>query len=95
MARNTSMFVTIATTLSLFLILTALVQSRVTLVGGFLKAKSVVCNEVYGVEVGDDCTAISQAFQMSLGSFLGINPNINCESIFVGQWVCVDGSSAN
>ncbi|GJR26331.1 hypothetical protein Tco_1102563 [Tanacetum coccineum] len=68
MARNTSMFVTVTTTLSLFLILTALAQSRVTLVDGFLKAKSVVCNEVYGVEVGDDCTTISQAFQMSLKS---------------------------
>ncbi|KVH96946.1 Peptidoglycan-binding lysin domain-containing protein [Cynara cardunculus var. scolymus] len=96
MAKNASMFVKMATILSLFLMFVVLAESRSTLVDGLHKAKSaIVCNQVIGVEVGDDCTTISQSVKMSLESFLAINPNINCEKIFVGQWVCVDGSATN
>ncbi|KVH96945.1 Peptidoglycan-binding lysin domain-containing protein [Cynara cardunculus var. scolymus] len=96
MAKNASMFVKMATILSLFVMFVVLAESRSTLVDGLQKAKSViVCSQVTGVEVGDDCTTISQSFKMSLGAFLAINPNINCEKIFVGQWVCVDGSATN
>ncbi|KAF5760631.1 putative LysM domain-containing protein [Helianthus annuus] len=65
-------------------------------IDGFQKANSVVvCDQVISVESGDDCTTISQSLKISLESFLAINPNINCEAMFVGQWVCIDGSVTN
>ncbi|KAL7605106.1 hypothetical protein Lser_V15G16571 [Lactuca serriola] len=94
MAKNASLFVKTATVFSLFLMLIVLSESRFTLIDGVQKAKSaLVCSHVVGVEAGDDCTIISKEFGMSLASFLAINPNINCESVFVGQWVCIDGSA--
>ncbi|KAL7605107.1 hypothetical protein Lser_V15G16570 [Lactuca serriola] len=96
MAKNASLFVKMAAVLSLFLMLVVLSESRFTLIDGVgvQKAKSaLVCSQVVGVEAGDDCTIISKEFGMSLASFLAINPNINCESVFVGQWVCINGSA--
>ncbi|KAI3498859.1 hypothetical protein L1887_34645 [Cichorium endivia] len=94
MAKNASLFVKMAAVLSLFLMLIVLSESRFTLTDGAQKAKSaVVCNQVVGVGAGEDCTIISKEFKLTLASFLAINPNINCESVFVGQWVCIDGSA--
>ncbi|KAF5760627.1 putative LysM domain-containing protein [Helianthus annuus] len=96
MAMKASMFVKMVTILSLCLMLIVLAESRTTLLDGFQNANAVVvCDQVIGVESGEDCTSISQSFKMSLKSFLAINPNINCEAIFVGQWVCIDGSLTN
>ncbi|ESW31248.1 hypothetical protein PHAVU_002G222400 [Phaseolus vulgaris] len=53
--------------------------------------EGVTCNDVHGVEEGETCTSIFQGFNLQERHFLGINPNINCNFIFVGQWVCVDG----
>ncbi|KVH96831.1 Peptidoglycan-binding lysin domain-containing protein [Cynara cardunculus var. scolymus] len=87
MAKNASIFVKLGAILSLFLMIVVLAESRATLVD-----LTVACDKVIGVKAGDDCTSISQSVKLSLASFLTINPNINCVSIFVGQWVCVDGS---
>ncbi|CAB4304833.1 unnamed protein product [Prunus armeniaca] len=40
--------------------------------------------KVYGVEAGDTCNGIMQKFKLN-AEFFAINPNINCNSIFVGQ----------
>ncbi|KAK3011125.1 hypothetical protein RJ639_012684 [Escallonia herrerae] len=32
-------------------------------------------------------------FKLTTKFFDSINPNINCAAIFVGQWVCVDGTA--
>ncbi|KVH96964.1 Peptidoglycan-binding lysin domain-containing protein [Cynara cardunculus var. scolymus] len=94
MAKNPSMFVKTGVMLYLFLMLIVLVESRSILGDGFQKANPVVaCKKVIGVQVGDDCSTISQAHKLSMESFLVINPNIKCESTFVGQWVCVDGTA--
>ncbi|KAI3765141.1 hypothetical protein L2E82_15167 [Cichorium intybus] len=94
MAKNASLFVKMAAVLSIFLMLVVLSESRFTLTDGVQKAKAaLVCNQVVGVGDGEDCTIISKEFKLTLASFLAINPNINCESIFVGQWVCIDGSA--
>ncbi|KAK9924670.1 hypothetical protein M0R45_033024 [Rubus argutus] len=62
---------------------------------GFGDDKSAtVCNSVYGAEAGDTCTSVVQKFRLSLQFFLSINPNINCDSFFVGQWLCTDGTPA-
>ncbi|KAM7490575.1 hypothetical protein LguiA_033496 [Lonicera macranthoides] len=61
---------------------------------GFKKtdAVTVICDAIYGQEEGDTCFSVAQTFNLSLESFLEINPNINCDAIFVGQWLCVGGS---
>ncbi|KAM5580876.1 hypothetical protein ABKV19_010204 [Rosa sericea] len=56
------------------------------------KTSALVCNSVYGAEEGDTCTSVAQTFKLSLDAFLSINPNINCDSFFVGQWLCTDGA---
>ncbi|KAK7319608.1 hypothetical protein RJT34_04331 [Clitoria ternatea] len=50
-----------------------------------------ICSSVHGVQVDETCTLIIQKFNLDERHFLDINPNINCNLIFVGQWVCVDG----
>ncbi|CAK9149796.1 unnamed protein product, partial [Ilex paraguariensis] len=50
-----------------------------------------VCNSVYGAEDGDTCISVAQKFNLSSDFFLKINPNINRDTIFVGQWLCTDG----
>ncbi|KAL6287495.1 hypothetical protein ACE6H2_011885 [Prunus campanulata] len=54
---------------------------------------AAVCIAVYGAEDGDTCTSVSQEFNLSLDFFLSINPNINCDDFFVGQWLCTEGSA--
>ncbi|QCD84287.1 hypothetical protein DEO72_LG2g4639 [Vigna unguiculata] len=51
----------------------------------------VTCKAVHGVEEGETCTSIFQGFNLQERDFLLLNPNINCNFIFVGQWVCVNG----
>lgn len=59
---------------------------------GKIDAATVSCDAIYGQEDGDTCFSVAQMFKLSLDSFLEINLNINCDAIFVGQWLCVDGS---
>lgn len=61
---------------------------------GFKKinAATVTCTTVYGTEKGDTCSAVAEKFKLPADAFLAINPNINCVKIFVGQWLCIDGS---
>lgn len=51
------------------------------------------CDTVFGVRKGDTCFDIAQNFKLSTPEFDSINPNINCAALFVGQWVCVDGTA--
>ncbi|WCJ44492.1 hypothetical protein M5689_025157 [Euphorbia peplus] len=55
--------------------------------------KAPECDQVYGAEDGDTCTDVATKFDLTLASFLSINPNINCADFFVGQWLCVDGTA--
>ncbi|KAI6668120.1 hypothetical protein NL676_032950 [Syzygium grande] len=52
-----------------------------------------VCNKVVGVKSGDTCFAIAQQSQLTSESFSSINPNLNCDALFVGQWLCISGKS--
>ncbi|MBA0628634.1 hypothetical protein Godav_023329 [Gossypium davidsonii] len=60
---------------------------------GHGKAKMLIptCVSIYGQQEGDTCFSITQAFNLTFDFFLQINPNLNCDTIFVGQWLCVDG----
>ncbi|CAO2177992.1 unnamed protein product [Urochloa humidicola] len=52
------------------------------------------CSKVHGVKVGETCSSVAQAAGLTQDDFLGFNPNINCEKVFVGQWVCLAATSA-
>ncbi|EXB30588.1 hypothetical protein L484_002779 [Morus notabilis] len=50
------------------------------------------CKSVFGVRQGDTCFAVSQMFNLTLEFFDSLNPNLNCTNLFVGEWLCVDGT---
>ncbi|WMV39163.1 hypothetical protein MTR67_032548 [Solanum verrucosum] len=33
-----------------------------------------------------------QLFSVTAKDFTTFNPNLNCEKMFVGEWICLDGS---
>ena len=64
-------------------------------IGTVAKKSTPLCDAVIGVESGDTCFDIADKFQLTTEFFDSINPNLNCDALFVGQWVCVDGSGSN
>ncbi|KAI3765575.1 hypothetical protein L2E82_15613 [Cichorium intybus] len=51
----------------------------------------LVCNEIYGTQVGDTCFSVMAAFHLTTSAFNTFNPNLNCDKVFVGEWLCVNG----
>ncbi|KAL4628804.1 hypothetical protein ACB092_05G264400 [Castanea dentata] len=51
-----------------------------------------VCDQVYGVNSGDTCLDVAKNFNLPTDFFNSINPNLNCSALFIGQWLCVDGT---
>uniref|UniRef100_A0A8I6XGI9 LysM domain-containing protein n=1 Tax=Hordeum vulgare subsp. vulgare TaxID=112509 RepID=A0A8I6XGI9_HORVV len=86
------------------LVAVTLTDARITImqlqrdsVGGGYAAKAVpalTCNQVNAVQAGDTCSSIAESGGLTQDQFLGFNPNINCQKIFLGQWVCLDASAA-
>ncbi|KAL9423577.1 hypothetical protein AB3S75_035627 [Citrus x aurantiifolia] len=92
MASNkTSVFGSLALVLALLLIV-SLAESRTLSVGGAVKSLPT-CDSVYGTQEGDTCFDVAKEFSLSTEFFSAINPNLNCDAIFVGQWLCVAGSA--
>lgn len=54
---------------------------------------ALTCDAVHGAKEGDTCFAVAQEFNLTLAQFTAINPNIDCEKVFVGQWLCVMGTA--
>lgn len=50
-----------------------------------------ICSKLYGALEGDTCFDIIQLFNTTTEHFNALNPNIDCDKIFVGQWLCLDG----
>ncbi|KAI4297483.1 hypothetical protein L6164_037372 [Bauhinia variegata] len=71
-----------------FLLVMSIVQSAPPVVP---TVADPICQKVYAVHGGETCSVIIQKFKLDQSHFLEINPNINCASIFVGQWVCIQG----
>ncbi|XAR66383.1 Chitinase [Bertholletia excelsa] len=60
----------------------------------FKKAESAPeCLTVVAVNEGDTCSSIAQALNLTTNFFDSINPNLNCDSLFVGRWLCIEGSA--
>ncbi|MFS8032894.1 putative chitinase [Helianthus anomalus] len=49
------------------------------------------CTSVISVKSGDTCYDITQTFKLSSTLFNSINPNLNCNNLFVGEWICIGG----
>ncbi|KAG5570052.1 hypothetical protein H5410_059818 [Solanum commersonii] len=75
-----------------FLLIALAVESRQTAISGKNDAK-LVCNSVHGAELGDTCASVGNRFKLTGIEFGALNPNMNCLDIFVGQWLCVNGSA--
>ncbi|KAK1375239.1 LysM domain-containing protein [Heracleum sosnowskyi] len=62
--------------------------------GGLVRADATpTCDQVFGTRSGDTCFSIAQSFGLTTAEFDSINPNLNCAALFVGQWLCVEGSA--
>ncbi|XVF65605.1 hypothetical protein PTKIN_Ptkin09bG0262300 [Pterospermum kingtungense] len=94
MAKSNSklaMYLNLVLLLSLLLIIN-MAESRLFQFG-HAKGKTLTpsCTSIYGAEKGDTCSGIIQAFNLTSDFFNQINPNLNCDQMFVGQWICIDG----
>ncbi|XP_057731771.1 uncharacterized protein LOC130946896 isoform X1 [Arachis stenosperma] len=85
MAKSTNISIALIFSLLVVTVFTAESRAAPTAVAG------PVCSSFHGVEIGETCDTIASRFEMSTADFLQLNPNINCSTMFVGQWVCVAG----
>ncbi|XP_066309876.1 lysM domain-containing protein ARB_03442-like [Miscanthus floridulus] len=53
----------------------------------------LTCNKVHGVLAGETCCSVGEGARLSQDQFLFFNPNLCCEKLFVGQWVCLEATS--
>ncbi|CAN4104892.1 unnamed protein product [Withania somnifera] len=50
------------------------------------------CTTVYNVDTGDTCDNIIKSFALKAKSFSSLNPNLKCDDLFVGEYVCLNGT---
>ncbi|KAE8708891.1 hypothetical protein F3Y22_tig00110332pilonHSYRG00484 [Hibiscus syriacus] len=87
--NKTSMLTNLVLIAAVF-VLVSMAESR----GLVISRKSTPsCVKVYGVESGDTCFSVTQTFNMTDTFFYSVNPNLNCDSLFVGQWLCIAGTA--
>ena len=48
------------------------------------QSNSLACKSVYGAKGGDPYLGIVKKFSLNVDFFSAINPNLNCNTIFVG-----------
>ncbi|WVZ68583.1 hypothetical protein U9M48_017509 [Paspalum notatum var. saurae] len=53
------------------------------------EASPLICEKPYGVQKHETCFAVAQAEGLTVKQFLRFNPNVNCDNLFIGQWVCL------
>ncbi|KAF8029674.1 hypothetical protein BT93_E2181 [Corymbia citriodora subsp. variegata] len=53
------------------------------------KDSPLACATACGVRGGDNCTSVAETFSLLPSIFADINPNIDCDAPFHGQWLCV------
>nr|CAB3474471.1 unnamed protein product [Digitaria exilis] len=69
-------------------------HGRAYFVSDAAKVPALTCSKAHAVKVGETCFSIAEAAGLTQDQFLGFNPNINCEKVFIGQWVCIAATSA-
>ncbi|KAM3301744.1 hypothetical protein P3S67_016246 [Capsicum chacoense] len=50
------------------------------------------CRRIYAAQAGDTCESIIELFNLTDQDFSSYNPNLNCDKIFVGEWLCTNGT---
>uniref|UniRef100_M1C1H7 LysM domain-containing protein n=1 Tax=Solanum tuberosum TaxID=4113 RepID=M1C1H7_SOLTU len=91
MAKPNDKVVSFILILSLLLFIT-LVESKITIHEGSSPKSEIECSKVVNVKDGDTCFDVSHTFGLGSDEFNAINPNLKCTALFVGQWLCVDGT---
>ncbi|MCD7453673.1 hypothetical protein HAX54_021828 [Datura stramonium] len=76
----------------LFLLSISMAESRIVSSGIGMNS-ALICSKIYGANIGDTCFSIMQQFSVNPQAFATFNPNLNCDKMFVGEWICLDGSS--
>ncbi|KAL3746106.1 hypothetical protein ACJRO7_015112 [Eucalyptus globulus] len=51
----------------------------------------LLCHELAQVNSEDTCYAIAQQYESTLDTLYSINPNVNCDDLSIGQYLCVSG----
>ncbi|KAF5472046.1 hypothetical protein F2P56_008794 [Juglans regia] len=95
-SKVTAVILNVVLMLSLLLIsISSVAESRFLGGHGMVKeeAAGILCDLVHGVESGETCSGVVEKFKLNAETFTLINPNLNCDALFVGQWVCIDGAS--
>ncbi|KAL4312475.1 hypothetical protein GQ457_01G042500 [Hibiscus cannabinus] len=85
----TSMLTPLVLIIAVLVLISMAESSRI----GIPKKSPPSCGIVYGVQSGDTCFGVSQAFNLTATLFDSVNPNLDCDSLFVGQWLCVVGTA--
>ncbi|XP_055822354.1 lysM domain-containing protein ARB_03442-like [Solanum dulcamara] len=92
MARSSYKLTMLFSFVLLFLLSINIAESRI--VSSRIGTNSaLICSKIYGANIGDTCFSIMQQFSVTAEAFTTFNPNLNCEKMFVGEWICLDGSS--
>jgi hypothetical protein len=53
----------------------------------------LTCKKVHGVQAGETCFSVGEGTGLTQDQFLSFNPNLCCEKLFIGQWVCLEATS--
>ncbi|KAL0948339.1 hypothetical protein HGRIS_010925 [Hohenbuehelia grisea] len=61
----------------------------------YVSFTNAACTQTYTVVSGDSCSAIPQKNSISTHQLNKLNPNLNCNTLFVGQQLCVVDSAYN
>ncbi|KAK1401782.1 Protein kinase domain-containing protein [Heracleum sosnowskyi] len=59
---------------------------------GNADAKELSCTSFIDHKEGETCSSIAQEFNLTLDEFIGFNPNLNCNKLFVGEWLCLNAA---
>ncbi|CAL5336645.1 hypothetical protein ACSBR1_012453 [Camellia fascicularis] len=89
--KTTTFLFNLLLAISIFLMI-SVAESRI-FGFGFGQQAAPNCDTVYGVEIGDTCFSVTQKFNLTTEFFTEINPNLVCDKVFVGQWLCIVGSA--
>jgi hypothetical protein len=53
----------------------------------------LTCNKGHKVKEGETCCSVREGAGLTEDQFLGFNPNLCCEKLFVGRWICLEATS--
>ncbi|KAL4188945.1 hypothetical protein AMTRI_Chr08g162940 [Amborella trichopoda] len=57
-----------------------------------LASQTLDYDKVFGVRQNDTCFSVTQLFNLTQTVFEGLDPNLNCDKLFVCQWLCIKES---